>query len=417
MPEIPHVAGFDSTLALARDPYRFVSRTARDLGSDIFALRLMLRPAIALTGPEGAELFYRPDLFRRHGATPALPRDVLFGKGGIQGTDGVRHRTRKALFLGLTGPDQVERLDRLGDLTRAAWQVTLDRQLDGGRLELHRAAVETTTRAACAWAGVALADDEIERHARQLSGMVVHAGDRGPGWLRGFVSRQQANRWAEGIIVAARENRLDAPPEAPVRRIASWRDEVGRLLDTHVAAIEFLNLIRPIVAVSVFVVFCAHALHRHPETRARAASDADYRHAFVQEVRRTYAFFPMLAARTEQEIEWKEYRLPKGRRVLLDLYGTNHDPATWPEPDAFRPERFLGWPGDPFTLIPQGGGAHAVTHRCPGEWITIRLMSLFVEILAAQLEWRAADARIDPDLGAVPPLPPDGFPLRDVRPA
>ena len=46
---------------------------------------------------------------------------------------------------------------------------------------------------------------------------------------------------------------------------------------------------------------------------------------------------------------------PLGRRVLLDLYGTNHDPRVWKHPLRFDPERFLGPEPSAFAFVPTGG--------------------------------------------------------------
>src|SRR5690606_8806230 len=110
------------------------------------------------------------------------------------------------------------------------------------------------------------------------------------------------------------------------------------------------------------------------QQRLRDAGSADYPQWFVQEVRRFYPFFPAAAAVVKQDFVWQGYTFPEGRRVMLDLYGTNHDPRAWESPETFSPERFSAWPDSPFTLIPQGGGDHFSGHRCAGEWMTIELM-------------------------------------------
>ncbi len=148
-------------------------------------------------------------------------------------------------------------------------------------------------------------------------------------------------------------------------------------------------------------------------TRA-VAEDGAFRAAFVQEVRRTYPFFPLVAARAAAPFEWHGHDFPEGQRVLLDLYGTNRHPAAWEAPEAFRPERFLEWPGDPFTMVPQGGGGHAINHRCPGEWSTIRLMDLFAEVLAGRLDLRVPESDLALDMSALPALPRGGFHLCDL---
>jgi fatty-acid peroxygenase len=78
----------DSTLALFRNPYRFISERASAIGEDVFETRLLLRRTICMTGPESAALFYDPAHFQRAGAAPARLQRTLFGEGGVQGLDG-----------------------------------------------------------------------------------------------------------------------------------------------------------------------------------------------------------------------------------------------------------------------------------------------------------------------------------------
>lgn len=61
------------------------------------------------------------------------------------------------------------------------------------------------------------------------------------------------------------------------------------------------------------------------------------------------------------EFEWNGIRLPRGRRVLLDLCGTKHDPRQWRDLGLFDPERFGRWEGDQYSFIPQGGGEYRRT--------------------------------------------------------
>jgi len=68
--------------------------------------------------------------------------------------------------------------------------------------------------------------------------------------------------------------------------------------------------------------------------------------------------------------------------VLLDLWGTDHDPELFPEPFGFRRARFLAGDAvreiDPGELVPQGAGDPRTGHRCPGEDITVALLSTLV---------------------------------------
>jgi fatty-acid peroxygenase len=93
--------------------------------------------------------------------------------------------------------------------------------------------------------------------------------------------------------------------------------------------------------------------------------------------------------------------------VVLDVYGTLHDPAHWDRPDVFRPERFLGGGLDPDLLVPQGGGDVGTGHRCPGEDVVLTMLAVAVQALAgARLALPPQDLRHD--LTELPTRPRSG---------
>lgn len=99
MSDTPSAKGFDSTLALLRNPYGFISKTCRDLDADLFKTRILLQKTICMTGAAAAEAFYREDRLIRAGSMPGRIQKTLLGEGGVQGLDGEAHRHRKKMFM------------------------------------------------------------------------------------------------------------------------------------------------------------------------------------------------------------------------------------------------------------------------------------------------------------------------------
>lgn len=119
-------------------------------------------------------------------------------------------------------------------------------------------------------------------------------------------------------------------------------------------------------------------------------------------------------ARARRDFEWNGYRFPRGRRVMLDLYGTNRDPRVWDAPEEFRPERFRHWDGSPFNFIPQGGGDHGLNHRCPGEWITIELLKVSCRLLTETIVYDVPDQDLEIDTRRLPAIPKSRFVMSNV---
>ncbi len=292
----------------------------------------------------------------------------------MQGLDNETHRHRKGMLMSLMTPAHIARLT---EASAAAWQAAAHKWTKQGTVVLYDEACKLLTRAVCAWAGIHLAEEEVGRRTRQLTLLFDGAGAVNLRHLASRLARQRAERWMENVVGRIRSGQLQTLEQTAAHVIAWHRDPSGTLLSPHVAAVELLNVLRPAVAVAVYVTFAAHALHEH-DVRQKLETDEDVA-LFVQEVRRFYPFFPAVAARVREGFEWHGFHFPKGRRVLLDLYGTNHDARTWDAPEAFRPERFQSWDGNPFDFIPQGGGDHFINHRCAGEGVTIELMKTTVE--------------------------------------
>jgi fatty-acid peroxygenase len=246
--------------------------------------------------------------------------------------------------------------------------------------------------------------------------MIEGAGAVGPRNWRGLLRRSRTEDWARSIINNVRAGYMRVPPGTATEIIAMHRDADGRLLDTKVAAVELINVMRPTVAVARYVTFAALALHRYPECRQKLISgDKSYLEGFVQEVRRFYPFFPAVGGRALVDFEWRGMRIEKGTWVLLDVYGTNHDERIWGDPWNFRPERFIDWKHSDFSLIPQGGGDVDFGHRCAGEWLTVQTMKTAVRLLVTAMEYEIPRQDLRINLYRMPAVPTSRLVMRQVH--
>lgn len=418
MSPFPRDSTLDASLALRREGYRFVGTRCRQLGSDGFRTRLLLRPVLCLRGREAAALLYDAERFTRRGAMPKRVQKLLQGAGSVQSLDDEAHRHRKRLFLDLTtAPSQ---LGRLGRLFHEHWETAARRWQQEGEVQLHAAVRRVLAAAACDWAGAPLHGQELDAATDELSAMIDGTGALGPRHWRARRLRARHERRIRRLVDRARDDTVAAPAGTPLHAVVTHRDLDGRLLDRGVAALELINLIRPTVAIGRFVVFAALALHEHPEAAealrtAPAGSADDEVENFVQEVRRFYPFFPLIGGVARHAFDWRGHAFRSGDWALLDLYGTNRDPRIWEDPESFRPARFRGRPIGPDELVPQGAGEPRDGHRCPGEKATIALMHAAVRALLA-LDYRVPDQDLSVDLSRIPAAPASGFVVDSVRP-
>jgi len=395
MKTMPRDKRFDSTFQLLSSPYDYIGQRCTELGTDVFRARIMLQPTVCMSGVDAARLFYDSQRFRRQGAAPEPLRATLFGEAAVQGLDGAAHRRRKSLFLEILKPDRVA---MLAAETRAQWEAACSQWTPCDAVPLYEVAQEVLARAVLHWAGVTPAQRELAQRTRELVSLFDDAARGISPHFRSRTARRSCENWLHELITSVRNGQTEAAPGTALHIVAWHLDASNAVLHPRTAAVELLNVLRPVVAVSVYIVWCAHALHSHPASRDKLhAGDQNDLFRFLQEVRRYYPFFPAVVARVRQNFEWKGLYFHKGQRALLDLYGTNHDPRTWSRPEQFNPERFRGLCPGRFELVPQGGGDAATHHRCPGEDAALALMAVFMKFLVQCLscDLVSQDFRID----------------------
>ncbi|MGI5400996.1 cytochrome P450 [Streptomyces sp. CA-135486] len=400
----------DRTVPLMMRGYAWLPDRLRRTGGRLVRTRLLGKPAVALHGPEAVRFFYDEAHIRRRSALPEPVISTLFGQGAVHTLDGDRHRERKSMFVSLLkDPAQVSALARG---VEAEWDRARRDWARRERVVLFDEVSVVLARAVCGWAGVRLTDDEARETADDLVAMVDGFATLGPRHWRARAARNRQETRLAALVARTREE--PAAGGRVLQAVASHREADGALLDPRTAAVELLNIIRPTVAVTWFMTFAAHALHRHPGMRrSLAEGDPEYARAFGQEVRRFYPFVPFLGGLAAKDLRWRDESIPAGVLVLLDVYGHHHDAALWADPYTFDPQRFVGREPGRDELIPQGGGAVDAGHRCPGEDVTLALLSTLIPRLA-RLRYAVPRQDLRIPLSRVPTRPRSGFVLTDV---
>jgi cytochrome P450 len=117
-----------------------------------------------------------------------------------------------------------------------------------------------------------------------------------------------------------------------------------------------------------------------------AGAGDEYLTATVQEILRLRPVVPMLEPRlTKRPVRIGAIEYPAGVELLGSAFLVHHDPEIYPEPFAFRPERFLESPPGTYTWLPFGGGRR----RCVGSAFALLEMKI---VLAAALRRFALQA-------------------------
>lgn len=340
-----------------------------------FTLRLARQPPmVMLSSPEAVrEVFRGNSAILRAGAANALLQATL-GQSSLLLLDGEEHLRERRLML---PPFHGERMRGYGPLIEEVARREIARWPAGRPFAVapsfRRMALEVIVRAIF---GV----EEPERVARLA------------GALRGLLDTVTSPFRVltlllikpDGLTVRAWQRyaptmrRVDAVIYDEIRRRradprAPERDDILSMLLPGMSDEQLRDELMTLLLAghetsAAGLAWAVERLARHPDAFDRLTAecagddDDDYLDAVVKETLRARTVLPLVARDLAAPIEIAGWRLPVGVRVTPCIHLLHRRPEIYPEPDAFRPERFLERPADTYTWIPFGGG----TRRCLG---------------------------------------------------
>jgi cytochrome P450 family 135 len=135
-------------------------------------------------------------------------------------------------------------------------------------------------------------------------------------------------------------------------------------------------------------------LVRHPDHQARLteeihAGEQQFCDAVVKETLRLRPVLSLVARRLKAPMEIGGVRLPTGVTVVPSIYLMHRRPDIYPDPERFRPERFVEQRAGTYTWIPFGGGVR----RCLGAAFAEYEMRIVLSTLFASCTVRPGNER------------------------
>lgn len=173
------------------------------------------------------------------------------------------------------------------------------------------------------------------------------------------------------------------------------RDEEGNALNDRELRDELLTLLlagHETTATSLS--WAVERLLRNPPALERLQAELDegreeYLDAVIRETLRLRPVVPVVLRDLQQEVELGGHRLPAGTRIGCSITLAHRNPDIYPDPAAFRPERFLEAKPGTYTWIPFGGGVR----RCLGASFALFEMKQVLPAIIRGLDLRAVQPR------------------------
>ncbi|XP_067911913.1 cytochrome P450 3A21-like [Heterodontus francisci] len=149
------------------------------------------------------------------------------------------------------------------------------------------------------------------------------------------------------------------------------------LTDTEILAQAMTFILAGYETISNTLSFVAYNLATHPDVQKKLQQEIDeafpnnapptydgvmqleYMEMVISETLRLYPPAPRIDRVCKKDVQLNGISVPKGTVVMVPAYVLHHDPAYWPEPEEFRPERFSKAnreSRDPYIFLPFGMG-------------------------------------------------------------
>jgi cytochrome P450 family 135 len=376
-------------------PISFLESCRRRYG-DVFAVRFLgfQTPMVMLSDPEAIRALYTE---RSHGLPPGRSLALLpiVGPRSVLLLEGRDHLARRKLML---PPFHGERMRAYESIVREVVARDVERWPVGEPFAVHprmqRITLEVILRAV-----FGVTDERRrERLAERLAALLA---DTASVYLQFAVL--MSRRFGAGdplAKLAATRHEIDAllateiaerradPREDILSMLVAARFEDGEPMDDAEIRDQLMTLLLAgHETTATGLAWAFDLLVRHPAALERAAGDEAYLRAVVTESLRLRPVVPLAGRRLAEELRVDGHVLPPGTDVTPAIWLAHTRADRYPEPFAFRPERFLDGAPSTYAWIPFGGGVR----RCLGAAFAEMEMRVVLSEVLRRRTLRAAD--------------------------
>ncbi|KAK4479417.1 hypothetical protein RD792_014931 [Penstemon davidsonii] len=188
------------------------------------------------------------------------------------------------------------------------------------------------------------------------------------------------------------------------------KENNNMLSDSDMIAVLWEMIFRGTDTVAILLEWILARMILHPEIQSKAQNEIDtligntnrnvvdsdlpnlpYLQAIVKETLRLHPPGPLLswARLAIHDTHVGPHSVPAGTTAMVNMWAITHDPTVWPEPEKFRPERFLeedvSIMGSDLRLAPFGSGRRV----CPGKAMGLATVQLWLAQLLQKFKWSA----------------------------
>ena len=363
-------------------------------------------PWLCLTDPEDIKRVFTADTaVLRLGAAlaKASAHHLVLGPTGLTNLDGPEHmrmrRRQLPPFHGRALPSYHETMERKAEEALARWPygrpTPAGPQIEGITLEVMMATVFGVTEPARVERLRAATLELLrEGHSRRFFIQTMIATSRKDGWDRPFPRMSRAIAAVDAVVMEEvaerrREDRLDG--QDVLGMFLRTPDQQDQLMSDN----EICDAMRTLLlgghdTTASTLTWVLERISRFPEALARLesaalAEDDEYLDAVIKETMRLRPAFPLTARLATEPFELPGLTIPSGTMVVPYITLVHRRPELYPDPLAFRPERFLDTRAGTYTWIPFGGGPR----RCIGAAFSMAEARIVLRTILRQ-------ARIEP---------------------
>ncbi|MGC7102484.1 cytochrome P450 [Amycolatopsis lurida] len=351
-----------------------------------------------LLGPEANRfIFANSELFSWREAFDLLvPVD---GPTSLIVSDGEDHRRRRRLVQPAL---HHRRIDTYLDIMTATADATIDAWRPGRQVDLYqefRAAIRRSTIQSLFGARLAGEADFFGTELQPLLDLIdrlpqavdAHRRLRTPTWRRAMAARSRVDERIYAEIARARAGESEVDDHA-LATLVHGGDE--QLSDLEIRDQMVTLIAAGYETTSAAMAWALYSVLSDDAVYERAKSEPDhespYLNGIVQETLRLYPPAVISARKVVEGFEFHGKRFRPGTLLLYSPYVTHRLPELWPDPLAFRPERWESRKAAPHEFLPFGGGPH----RCIGANMATTELAVMLARVLSRTELRLLPQRV-----------------------